>query len=313
MKKRMLLFSAIGLLIPFAVGCTKAEPPHQHEYSYSVVEQPNKTIYLTGQDFDPAGITISKSCNGCDERFSINDVQVLDGEDLQAGENEVTIKVEDFTTKISIEVKESYTVACCGDSLTEGHMWPNEAYPNYINDFANHTFNVVNCGRNGISITGYGGSWDNPNDRFQIHNRDNRNLYKQSLDCNPDVVLLFLGTNDATGWANAEPLFEQQYRELIDSYIEKLGAKTKFIMMVSPPTQTPNNFNIPNDKINDYVNPIQRQLGAEYGMEIIDLRELFEAKEEGYASFIRNNDGVHLSKSGAQFVAEQIANVLDQI
>ena len=68
MKKRILLFSAIGLLIPFTVGCTKTEPQHQHEYSYSVIEEPNKTIYLSGQNFDPTGITISKSCNGCGTR-----------------------------------------------------------------------------------------------------------------------------------------------------------------------------------------------------------------------------------------------------
>ena len=86
-----------------------------------------------------------------------------------------------------------------------------------------------------------------------------------------------------------------------------------FIMIVSPPTLNPNSFNIPNDVIKNNVNPIQRELAEEYGMEMLDLRELFEEKEGGYTSFIRPGDGVHLSVDGAKFVAEQIAQILEQI
>ena len=304
--KYLKFLSIVGLSLPFIVGCKGNAP--EPVFHYYVTSGPDKTVYLSGQDFDPTGIQVEKFQEGCDCAWLFEEVEVLDGEDLEIGTESVTIKVEEFVAKIDIEVKETYTVACCGDSLTAGHMWPGEAYPVYINDYANHTFNIVNCGENGRSITGYGGSWDNPSERFQ-----KTSLYTKSLDAKPDVILLFLGTNDATGWANASELFEDQYKELIDAYKDLLGENTKFIMVVSPPTQSPNNFGIPNDIIRDYVNPIQRSLAEEYGMEIIDLREMFEAKEGGYDSFIRPNDGVHLSKIGAQFVAEEIAKVLEKI
>ena len=308
MKKSAIIVVA-GLIFPFVIGCNNgnvSEP--EPVYHYRIENGPNKTIYLTNQNFDPTGIRVTRTREGYDCIDLYDEVEVLDGENLQLGTEQVTIKVEDFTAKIDIEVKETYKVVCCGDSLTKGHYWQNEAYPNYINDYANHTFNVVNCGENGISITGYGGSWNDPAKRYQLSE-----FYRNSLDADPDVVLLFLGTNDATGWADAEPLFEDQYRELIDAYINQIGDEVKFIMVVSPPTEDGNQFGIPNDKIRDYVNPIQRQLADDYGMELIDLREQFESRDGGFADFIRPGDGVHLSKLGAQYVAEQIANVLEII
>ena len=117
-----------------------------------------------------------------------------------------------------------------------------------------------------------------------------------------------LGTNDATGWEKAEPTFEEEYHELLDSYIEKFP-HAKFIMMVSPPCISPNQFNIPNDKINDYVNPIQRDLAEEYGFELLDLREEFEAEPDYQNKYLRPNDGVHFTAAAAEFVAQRVWDI----
>lgn len=311
MKRNLLFLSSLCLSFFTLIGCGP-KPNSIPTYDYKVKSGPDKDIYLSGQNFNSKGIVFERTrsdmdCD-CIDLLKLEDIEgaeIVDGNNLQAGQNEVTVKIDGKSFYFDIEVKETYTITCCGDSLTEGHMWANEAYPVFINDYANHTFNVVNCGRNGISITGYGGSWDNPDARYQLSE-----YYTKSINANPDVVLLFLGTNDGTNWEKAAPLFENQYIELIDSYLEALGPKTKFIMAVDPPTKS-NTFGISNENIRDYINPIQRQLAEDYGMEMIDFRKLFEEREGGYDDFLR--DGVHFSKAGAQFVAEQIANVLENI
>jgi lysophospholipase L1-like esterase len=76
-------------------------------------------------------------------------------------------------------------------------------------------------------------------------------------------------------------------------------------MMVSPPV-IENTFGIPNDIIKENVNPIQRDLADEYGFEVLDLREEFEAHENYQTDYLRPNDGVHFTVSAAQYVANRV-------
>ena len=172
-----------------------------------------------------------------------------------------------------------------------------------LNGLINDRYQVENCGVNGISITGYGGSWDDPAKQYI-----KQDVYKKSVQFAPDIFAIMLGTNDGTNWEKAEPKFEEQYRELLDSYID-LFPHAKFIMMVSPPCISPNNFRISNSNIRDYVNPIQRELAEEYEFELLDLREEFEAEDNFESRFLRPNDGVHFTKEAAQFVAQRVWNI----
>ena len=211
----------------------------------------------------------------------------------------MTFKYGDYSYEYEIKVKEKYHIACVGDSLTAGHMWANQSYPSYLSQYVDSKYAVENCGVNGISITGYGGSWNDPEKRYI-----KQDVYQKSVDFAPDIFAIMLGTNDATGWANAEATFEEYYHILLDSYIEQFP-NAKFIMMVSPPC-IDNTFGIPNETIRDKVNPIQRELAEEYGFEILDLREEFEANTNYVADYLRPNDGVHFTEKGAQFVATRV-------
>lgn len=197
-------------------------------------------------------------------------------------------------------LKDEYRIACVGDSLTAGHYWPNESYPSYLSKIVDERFKVENCGVNGISITGYGGSWNDPEMRYI-----KQDVYQKSVNFQPDVIAIMLGTNDATGWTNAEANFLDYYRILLDSYIE-LFPDAQFIMMVSPPCISPNQFSIPNDVIKEKVNPIQRDLADEYGFEVLDLREEFEANANYETEYLRPNDGVHFTAAGAEYVAGRV-------
>lgn len=220
-----------------------------------------------------------------------------------AGSTKITVNVNSngkFSFAISFRLTATVydSIVCVGDSLTYGHKWHSQSYPVYLQTKLGSGITVTNCGKNGASITGYGGS--------EIK-YTTLSEYTNSLNANPDVVVLMLGTNDATGWAHASSTFESEYRQLIANY-KAYNPNVKIIIVTSPPTQDGNYFQIPNDVIKAQVNPIQRRVASELNLPLIDARNAFETRAGGYASLLRteNNDGVHFSVLGAEFVADLV-------
>lgn len=300
MNKGKVLF-LITLLTTSLAGCNSE---HVHNFEgIEITQDADWQTYVVGSDFNPSGLKVSTICKDCGA-FSEVEFEILDGENLSLDQESVTIKAGDYQLEYPIRVKQKYHIACVGDSLTAGHYWANESYPTMLSNIVDSKYEVKNCGVNGISVTGYGGSWDDPN--MQYIKQD---IYKTSIDFAPDIFAIMLGTNDATGWAKAEANFIDEYHILLDSYVEQFP-NAKFIMMVSPPTNDGNQFGIPNDTIRDYVNPIQRDLADEYGFEILDLREEFEEVSDYSTRYLRpNNDGVHFTKEAAEFVAGRVWDI----
>ena len=272
-----------------------------HEYSYFISRNSDKRTYIVGEQFDPTGLQVSKKCSKCGDLQKVN-FELEVSHTLGLDDKKATITCEGATLEYEFFVKEKYHIACCGDSLTAGHMWPNQAYPVYLSEDVSEKYEVGNFSYNGLSITGYGGSFNDPNERYIL-----RDEYKKSLAFEPDIFAIMLGTNDATGWDDAKDIFEDEYRVLLDSYLEAFP-NAKFIMMVSPPCIS-NTFGIPNDVIKEKVNPIQRDLADEYGFEVLDLREEFETHENFETDYLRPNDGVHFTVAGAQYVAERVWDI----
>lgn len=305
MKKIIpLLLSVLALSIS---GCNKdevnSEPSSKHEHTYTkliVKQEANKRTYLVGDDFDDEGIVVFAMCNTCKSIDQI-EYSLQNDTDLELGQESVTITYKDLSLEYSIKVVEKYHIACVGDSLTAGHYWANESYPTKLSSIVDEGYEVGNFGVNGISITGYGGSWDDPEMRYI-----KQDVYTNSVNFAPDIFAIMLGTNDATGWTKAEATFDEYYHILLDSYIEKFPL-AKFIMMVSPPTKDGNQFGIPNQTIKDEINPRQRDLAEEYGFELLDLREEFEAVDDYESKYLRpNNDGVHFTVAAAEYVANRV-------
>lgn len=284
---------------------TSFDPEH---YEIAVLSHAKKRTYLAGSDFDPEGLQVVLRYKNSDVAFT-TDLSIKNGTNLQLGQNSVTIVASGLEKEYPIRVREKYKIACVGDSLTEGHMWANQAYPVYLAEDVDKDWEVGNFGRNGISITGYGGSWNSPDMAYC-----KQEVYTNSIAFDPDVIAIMLGTNDATGWANAESTFESEYVSLLSSYIEEFPLAS-FIMMVSPPTKDGNQFGIPNSVIKEKVNPIQRQLAREYHFSLLDLREEFEATPNYESEYLRTdwNDGVHFSVKGAQYVAGRVWEIIQTL
>ena len=306
----------VSFLLPLAisvlVGCS-SQPKSSEEkltYEFVVLSEAEQKTYIVGDDFNTEGLKVGFRCI---ENGSVKEAQVSfeNDTDLQLGQESVTISArldgddeQTYTIDYPIIVKEEFHIACVGDSLTAGHSWANESYPTMLSGLVSEHYKVENCGVNGISITGYGGSWDDPDMRYI-----KQDVYTKSVNFAPDIFAIMLGTNDATGWAKAEPTFVDEYHILLDSYTEQFP-NAKFIMMVSPPTKDGNQFGIPNDIIKEQVNPVQRDLAEEYGFEVLDLREEFEAEPDYESKYLRpNNDGVHFTKDAATYVAQRVWDI----
>ena len=300
MKNKLIFL--LPLIVSSLVGCQKS---CDHEYEYYVSQDADWYTYTVGSDFDATGLKVSKKCSLCGDT-KVVDYELENNEGLSLDQESVTIMAEGHSLTYEIKVKNKYHLACIGDSLTYGHMWRNQAYPVYLAEDVSEKYEVGNFSYNGLSITGYGGSFNDSNERYIL-----RDEYTQSVNFEPDIFAIMLGTNDATGWDNAKDIFYDEYCALLDSYIEKFP-HAKFIMMVSPPV-IDNTFGIPNDIIKEKVNPIQRDLAEEYGFEVLDLREEFESHENYQTDYLRPNDGVHFTVEAAQYVANRVWEIAQEL
>ena len=151
MKKLTLLSVALFALL--STGCNQSE----EQYLY-IDDSDAWHTFIEGQDFnsDGLGVFLRGAKSGKMNRVEF---EVENGEGLAADQTSVTIKYGEYTAEYPIVVKKEYHIACVGDSLTAGHMWANKSYPTYLSSKVAAEYKVGNYGVNGISITGYGGSF----------------------------------------------------------------------------------------------------------------------------------------------------------
>ena len=298
--KKLFLLSAAALAL-MATGC------NNRKHNYQLVAEGGWHTCIAGEDFNTNGLKVYLKCTDCDEKVEV-EYQLENNTNLSLEQKSIKIKYQEYVLEYEINVKNKYHIACVGDSLTAGHMWANESYPTYLGKTVDAKYEVGNYGVNGISITGWGGSWSDPNQRYI-----KQDVYKNCVKYEPDIFAIMLGTNDATEWSKAEPTFVSEYHVLLDSFVEQFP-NARFIMMVSPPTKDGNQFGIPNKEIKEQINPVQRQLAEEYGFEVLDLREEFEATENYESKYLRpNNDGVHFTKAAAQYVANRVWEIAQDL
>ena len=309
MNKKILLTLIAPFILSIVTACNKT-PEKKLVINVDNMKFKNQVV---GTAFDSTGLEVYLDWfeNGRigrqDLEFTIDAPEIIEGDSWEA-----TVHIEGYDDQvISGGTREKVKVACIGDSLTAGHTWQSEAYPVFLgNDLGTERFTVNNYGINGVSITGYGGSWDDPNQRY-IKKQE----FNSSKNWQPDVIVMCLGTNDGTNWAAAEATFVEYYHTLVDAYIEALP-DAQWVFMVSPPCKDGNTYNINNEAMREHINPVQRAIADEYGFPMIDLREEFEAMEGGFDSMLRPTwngqvDMVHFSKAGAQYVANRVNETMD--
>jgi lysophospholipase L1-like esterase len=184
-------------------------------------------------------------------------------------------------------------VACIGDSITWGFTLINplrQAYPAPLQEKLGPDYKVKNFGHNDASAR-----YDA--DTPYVNHRE----YRKSLEWNPDIVLLMLGSND-TKRRNWDPeIFRADYTRLVDSYLA-LPSSPRVILIapirIFPVAGLPILGLYP-ETMEEGVRPAIREIAAEKGLEFIDLKDLFT--DSRYMM-----DGVHPQRKGAQMLADAI-------
>lgn len=190
-------------------------------------------------------------------------------------------------------------VACVGDSLTYGHSvynWTKDNYPVQLGNMLGERYCVNNYGYSGRTATKTG-------DRPYVGEK----LYRQSLDFQPNVVVIMLGSNDtkAKNWKGKEA-YVKDYTEIIKSYLALESVKEVVIM--SPPAVFERNgkepYGINIELVATVIHDVAKELAEALNLKYIDLYETFQDKE---ALFV---DGAHPNREGAKLIAEKVYGVL---
>jgi len=184
-------------------------------------------------------------------------------------------------------------VACVGDSITYGHNvsnWQFNNYPAQLNNLLGDGYCVNNFGYSNRTAQTTG---DYP--------YTNEKLYQQSLDFDPDIVVIMLGTNDtkSQNWKGAVE-FCKEYEKIIDSYIN-LGA-TVYVLLPVPiykPVET-----LSNDILVKELIPSVKKLADKKGLSTINMYEPFDGKEYLF------DDGIHPNAEGAKLFAQTVYEVI---
>lgn len=189
---------------------------------------------------------------------------------------------------------QGYTVACLGDSLTDGDYGlvvgaacvHYKNYPWFLEEKLGCT--TLNFGRCGITVEGYCGF---------LHGVDLSEA---------DMILVMLGTNAGINTAN----MKRKYDTLLKQ-IEKLRKPDAVVVLLTPPHATeikgkPNYGYAPNVlSAVEYV----RQYAAEKGYPLVDVYADSPIQEENEKKY-QPNDGLHMAEKGYEALAEFLAGRL---
>lgn len=190
-------------------------------------------------------------------------------------------------------------VACVGDSVTYGMTmknWRKNAYPFVLRDVLGDEYCVENFGFSGRTVM-------NSGDRPYMKTK----LYKQSLEFEPDIVVLQMGSNDSKGYNfKTAEAFREDYVTLLESYLS-LPSKPRVIICTCPPAFRHGlevKFDINANTVEHEIVPVIREVAEEYGLDLIDLMEQFYGKPKLF------NDGLHPNIEGARIITDSVAELI---
>lgn len=190
-------------------------------------------------------------------------------------------------------------VACVGNSITYGAFIPNReknSYPAQLQQYLGENYQVKNFGVSGSTLLSKG---DYP--------YASTDAYKESLNFNPDIVFIKLGTNDSKP-QNRKFLssdYKTDYLELIRSY-QKLASKPRIVLLTPVRCFLEGDNGISNKVMQEQITPVIKEIAYEQNLEIVNLYNLFGDKCD--KSILP--DCLHPSSIGAGEMAKRLYGYL---
>lgn len=196
---------------------------------------------------------------------------------------------------------ERIRVSCVGDSLTYGSgvikTREVDSYPAKLQKKLGTSHLVSNFGLRNATASADG-------DLPYIDSAQ----YKKSLESEPNIVLLMLGTNDSKTYNWNAKSYEEGIKSLVQTY-KNLDTNPTVYLMISPYC-----FSLDGSDIAEYqvqpkvvagkIRDIVEKVAAEEGVEVIDLYSVTVGKEERY------RDGIHFDAKGYKIIADYIYDII---
>ena len=216
-----------------------------------------------------------------------------------------TVTAADGTTTrkytVTVEVLDPIKIACVGDSMTAA-----AEYPNDLEGFLGDGYEIGRFGVNSTTAQKDGKKETGDGRGAYIYHPQ----YQQSLNFEPDIVLLTLGSNDSkqagsnpnwvTNWTEDSPeKYEADLKELVASY-QAIGATV--VLGTSPSGYTTEgNWGAKPEIVNSQIAPIQRKVAADMGCFLVDFNAMTQGKENS----LIGGDGLHPNFNGYYLLASQ--------
>lgn len=204
----------------------------------------------------------------------------------------------DFYHPMKKAAENQIKVACVGDSITFGCTvanWRKNNYPAVLGCLLGEKYCVNNFGytnRTAIKTADY------PYVKEKV--------YRQSLDFEPDIVLLMLGANDTkvNNWDQGK--FINDYCELIHSYQSLASSPKVYVLAPTPLFEVKGKvlWQLQKNTAENQTAPAVKQLAVQTGAKYIDMYRVFEGRKELFS------DGVHPNAKGSRLFAETVYAVL---
>lgn len=176
-------------------------------------------------------------------------------------------------------------VACIGDSITYGfgiEDWSSCNYPEVLQKLLGKGYCVNNFGYSSRTISTRG---DFP--------YINEGLYRKSIEFDPDIVIIMLGTNDSKPY-NVED--SEQLKTVLNNLIKPYLEHD--IYLISPLPALEERFEISDVRIRETIIPAIRGTAESYSLNYIDLYSVFLDRRDLFV------DGIHPNNKGAELIAQ---------
>ncbi len=182
---------------------------------------------------------------------------------------------------------EKIKVACIGDSITQGYgsdIFDEDSYPAQLQLMLGDGYEVTNFG--------LGGRAAGKNTPMPYWNEPE---YPASLEYQPDIVIIMMGTNDAcTAYQGTIGTYKQDMTDLVKSYMQ-LESNPEVYIATAPKC---GDEQVRADNVENIIIPAQLEIAEELGLEVIHM---YEASCEFYDCF---PDKLHPNNTGYALMAQ---------
>ncbi len=198
-----------------------------------------------------------------------------------------------------VELDGPIRVTCVGDSITQGiGAGAGESYPDQMQEILGDGYLVCNAGISGSNIL------KSSSTTFPYWTSSE---YTKGKEFQPDIVLMMLGTNDATNrnWVessipNIREQFKEDYRDLIEEY--KALDSDPYIFLVLPMTcYGSGNQDRMTNLTNDII-PALKELAEEENVGLIDMHTFTAGHNDWFP------DDLHPNAEAYGIIAEEFAS-----